>query len=393
VISPFADNIRRVVDRIRLCTKLYISLLPEYLLLDMIKETPYKKNIAILIHFLGWTLFGSYLFIITPLSWKADLPVEFWIKQGLMLTMLLTAFYFNLNYLVPKILFKNKNLLFLLVVLIMGGAYIGVIFAYDIIFNMGEVMHSVFRPDTPYVRRPRTFGTFDFYNLLVFFMGIGISTSVAAVRKWQTDEALRLEMEQQRINSELVYLKAQINPHFFFNTLNNIYSLTNLDIEKAQTAILKLSRMMRYVLYETEKDNTLVSKELEFIKDYIELMRLRLSEKVKVSINIPQNFQDANLAPMLLLPFIENCFKHGISSQHPSIIQIDICIKDSILILETVNSIFCSSKSTPEGSASGIGVTNTKRRLALLYDQQHELNIDHENPENEYRLHLKINLK
>jgi two-component system, LytTR family, sensor kinase len=393
VIYPFADVMGRVVDRIRLSTKLYISLLIEYLLLNMIKETPYKKNIAILIHFLGWTLFGSYLFIITPLSWKADLPVEFWIKQGLMLSVLLSAFYFNLYYLVPKILFKNKNLLFLTVVLAMGGIYIGVIITYDIVFNMSEKMHSIFRPDSVYVRRPRTFSIFDFYNLLVFYMGIGISTSVAAVRKWQTDEALRLEMEQQRINSELTYLKAQINPHFFFNTLNNIYSLTSLDIEKAQTAILKLSRMMRYVLYETEKDHTLVSKELEFIKDYIELMRLRLSEKIKVEINIPQHFEDAKMAPMLLLPFIENCFKHGISSQHPSTIKINICLKDKNLMLETVNSIFCSNKNTPEGSASGIGVTNTKRRLALLYDQQHELKIDHENPENEYRLHLKINLK
>ncbi|HSJ70003.1 MAG TPA: sensor histidine kinase [Anditalea sp.] len=359
----------------------------------MIKESPYKKNIAILIHFLGWILFGSYLFIITPLSWKVDLPFEFWVKQGLMLSLLLGAFYFNLNYLVPKILFRNKNLQFLVVVLAMGGAYIGVILTYDILFNMGEVMHRVFRPDTTYIRRPRTFGTFDFYNLLVFFMGIGISTSVAAVRKWQADEALRLEMEQQRINSELTYLKAQINPHFFFNTLNNIYSLTNLDIEKAQTAILKLSRMMRYVLYETEKDHTMLSKELEFIKDYIELMRLRLSEKIKVDIDIPQNFEDANLAPMLLLPFIENCFKHGISSQKSSAIQINICIKDKILVLETVNSIFSSNHNTPEGNASGIGVTNTKRRLALLYDQKHELKVDDQNQDNEYRLHLKINLK
>jgi len=359
----------------------------------MIKESPYKKNIAILIHILGWVLFGSYLFIITPLSWKVDLPFEFWVKQGILLSFLLLAFYFNLYYLVPKILFKNKNLQFLLIVLIMGGAYIGIIFTYDIIFNMSEVMHSIFRPDTPFIRRPRTFGIFDFYNLLVLYMGIGISTSVAAVRKWQTDEALRLEMEQQRINSELTYLKAQINPHFFFNTLNNIYSLTNLDIQKAQTAILKLSRMMRYVLYETEKDNTLVSKELEFIKDYIELMRLRLSEKIKVVVNIPESFEDAQLAPMLLLPFIENCFKHGISSQKSSEIRINLFIKDKILVLETVNSIFSSTQNTPEGNASGIGVTNTKRRLALLYDQKHELKVDDQNPENEYRLHLKVNLK
>ena len=359
----------------------------------MIQTSPYKKKIAILIHFLGWILFGSYLFIITPLSWNAELPLEFWIKQGLMLGLLLSAFYFNMLYVVPKILFKNHNLLFLLVVLSMGGAYIGVIIAYDIIVNMSEIMHQIFRPDTPYVRRPRSFGIFDFYNLLVFYMGIGISTSVAAVKKWQEDEALRLEMDQQRINSELTYLKAQINPHFFFNTLNNIYSLTNLDIEKAQTAILKLSRMMRYVLYETEKDNTLVSKELDFVKDYIELMRLRLSEKIEVKVDMPAHFDDVKLAPMLLLPFIENCFKHGISSQQHSAIHIKICVKEKVLVLETVNSIFNSNVNTPEGAASGIGVTNTKRRLALLYGQKHDLIVDDTNPENEYRLHLKIDLK
>lgn len=359
----------------------------------MIQTNPYKKKIAILIHFLGWILFGSYLFIITPLSWNAELPMEFWIKQGLMVSLLLSGFYFNMYYLVPKILFKNHNLLFLFLVLAMGGAYIGLLISYDIIINMSEIMHEIFRPDTPYVRRPRTFGTFDFYNLLVFYMGIGISTSVAAVKKWQTDEALRIERDQQRITSELTYLKAQINPHFFFNTLNNIYSLTNLDIEKAQKAILKLSRMMRYVLYETEKDNTLVSKELEFIKDYIELMRLRLSEKIKIEVNTPSSFEDAKLAPMLLLPFIENCFKHGISSQNYSSIHINISVKNKILILETVNSVFQSIQNTPEGNASGIGVTNTKRRLALLYDQKHTISVNKDNDKNEYRLYLKIDLK
>ncbi|WP_143959805.1 sensor histidine kinase [Litoribacter populi] len=355
-------------------------------------ESPLKKKIAILIHILGWFLFGSYLFIITPLSWKADLPLEFWAKQSLMLGLLLGAFYFNLFYLVPRILFKNKTFLFLIIALAMGGIYTGLLIAYDISFNMQEIMHNIFRPDTTFVPRPRSFSNYDFYNLMVFYMGIGISTSVGAVRKWQKDEALRLEMNRQQVDSELTYLKAQINPHFFFNTLNNIYSLTNLDIQKAQTAILKLSRMMRYVLYETEKDSTMLSKELDFIKDYIELMRLRLSDKVQVNIEIPQQFEDARLAPMLLLPFLENSFKHGVSSQRPSAISVKICVKDKMLKMEAVNTIFQSNQNTPEGSASGIGLANTKRRLSLLYGQKHELKIDDQNPENEYRVDLKINL-
>jgi two-component system, LytTR family, sensor kinase len=387
----FAVKISGLADSIRLKDYIYISL-PEIPVISMPEESPYKKHIAILIHILGWFLFGSYLFIITPLSWKADLPLEFWTKQALMLGLLLGAFYLNLFYLVPRILFKNKTFLFLVVALAMGGVYTGILIAYDIAFNMSEIMHNIFRPDTPYVHRPRTFTNYDFFNLLVFYMGIGISTSVGAVQKWQADEALRLEMNRQQVDSELTYLKAQINPHFFFNTLNNIYSLTNLDIEKAQTAILKLSRMMRYVLYETEKDSTLLSKELDFIKDYIELMRLRLSDKVQVDIQIPSQFEDAKLAPMLLLPFIENSFKHGISSQNPSVISVRICVKDKILKMQAINTIFQSNQNTPEGSASGIGLANTKRRLSLLYGQKHELKIDDHNPENEYRVDLKVDL-
>jgi sensor histidine kinase YesM len=151
--------------------------------------------------------------------------------------------------------------------------------------------------------------------------------------------------------------------------------------------------MMRYVLYETENDSSLLSKELDFIKDFIELMRLRLSEKVKVQVEMPQQFEDAPLAPMLLLPFIENSFKHGISSQQPSSIYIKICVNDRLLRMQIVNSIFQHYQNTPEGSASGIGLANTKRRLALLYRQKHELVIDDQNPENEFRVDLKIDLK
>ncbi|ERM83353.1 hypothetical protein P872_16040 [Rhodonellum psychrophilum GCM71 = DSM 17998] len=356
------------------------------------KELVLKKQIPLIIHILGWSLFGSVIFLISPLSAGVERPNEFWIKQGLMFASLVATFYFNYFYLVPKVLFKNKTSIFLLLNLIGGLTFVGIFMLYDDWTNMSELMHKAFRPDVPYKPRGRNY-SYDFFNFLIFIMAVGISTSVAAVQKWQSDEKVRVEREQQQINSELSYLKAQINPHFFFNTLNNIYSLTNIDVEKAKTAILKLSRMMRYVLYETEKENTLLSKELDFIKDFIELMRLRLSEKVELVLEIPEKFDDAVIAPMLLLPFVENCFKHGISSQKHSKIQIHIQIKEKHVYLNTVNFNFKSSENTPEGAASGIGLANTKRRLELLYKEKHSLDIKDQNPENEYRVNLKIDLK
>lgn len=357
----------------------------------MLKLTT-TRNIPVLIHILGWVLFGTVIFFLSPLSGGFERPQEYWYKQWLMLITLAGAFYINFLYLIPKILFRNKTYLFLGLNVIGALIYVGLSMFYDDYTHLPELMHRAIKPDVQYVPRGRNY-FFHFINLFIYLMAIGICTSVAAVQKWQSDQKTRLELEQQKMKSELGYLKAQINPHFFFNTLNNIYSLTNLDIEKAQTAILKLSRMMRYVLYETEKGSSLLSKELDFIKDFIELMKLRLSEKVILEIDMPQQFDDAPLAPMLLLPFIENSFKHGISSQKPSSISISICVKNNRLRMKTVNSIFKSNANTPEGSASGIGLANTKRRLTLLYGPKHELVIDDQNPEDEFRVDLKIDLK
>ncbi|MCH7399636.1 histidine kinase [Belliella sp. DSM 107340] len=351
-----------------------------------------KQKISILIHFLGWALFGFVIFVLSPLSAGVERPIEYWVKQAINFSMLLSIFYLNYFYFIPKVLFKNKIPLFLLINLIAGLVYVVALIAYDDYTNLQELMHKAFRPDIAYVPRPRNY-YWDISQLLIFLMAVGISTSIASVQKWQADEKLRLEQNQQQINSELNYLKAQINPHFFFNTLNNIYSLTNIDVEKAKTALLKLSRMMRYVLYETEKTHTLLTKELDFIRDFIELMKLRISSKVKLEIQIPEKIEEAVIAPMLLLPFIENCFKHGISSQQESAIFIALEYTEKELILTTKNKIFKSNENSPESKASGIGLQNTKRRLDLLYDQRYDLQTESNTEENNYQVILKINLR
>ncbi|WP_291786762.1 histidine kinase [Cecembia sp.] len=351
-----------------------------------------KKNITILIHILAWLLIGLVLFVLSPLSAGVERPIEFWIKQGIMFSFLIGIFYFNYMYLIERTLFRNRTSVFLIVNFLAGLIYVGILIVYDDFVGMQEIMHRTFRPDVPHTPRPRNY-YWDISHLLVFYMSVGISTSIATVQKWQEDEKIRLRLEKEKTNSEFSFLKAQINPHFFFNTLNNIYSLTNIDVEKAKTALLKLSRMMRYVLYETEKNQTLLSKELDFIKDFLELMKMRLTQKVKLDIQLPEKVKDVEIAPMLLLPIIENCFKHGVSSQTDSHIQIRLEKTENELHLETKNTIFKSSENTPEGSASGIGLINTMRRLDLLYPGKYTLTIDKINPENEYRLHLILKIK
>ena len=349
------------------------------------------RKITFLIHILIWIFIAIVIFVVSPLSWKVDLPIEYWFKQGLTLLFLILGFYLNMYVLVPKLLFKDKIWAFIGLGILLTLLFLFLIIQFENLVNLPELMHNAFRPDKPYLPKPRNF-RYDLFTILLLLFGLGISTSIVVVEKWQIDAGIRRQMEQEKVSSELSYLKAQINPHFFFNTLNNIYSLTNIDVERAQKAILKLSRMMRYVLYETDKDTTYLSKELDFIRDYIELMRLRLSDKVNLNLDIQEKTDDIPIAPMLLLPFIENCFKHGVSAKAESKIEIFVSQKGKVLELKTVNVKFPANPKSKESMGSGIGLTNTKRRLDLIYGNKCKLIIDEDNPENEYRIQLKIDL-
>ena len=350
------------------------------------------RKITLLIHILVWVFIAIVIFVVSPLSWKVELPIEYWFKQGLVLFFLMLVFYLNMYILVPRLLFKGRIWVFVAVGILSTLIILFVIIQFENLVNLPELMHNAFRPDKPYLPKPRNF-SYDLFTIILLLFGLGISTSVVVVEKWQIDAGLRRQMEQEKVTSELSYLKAQINPHFFFNTLNNIYSLTNIDVERAQKALLKLSRMMRYVLYETDRDTTYLSKELDFIRDYVELMRLRLSDKVILNLEIQEKTDDIPIAPMLLLPFIENCFKHGVSAKLESKIEVSVSQKGKVLELKTVNMKFPSNPQSKETMGSGIGLTNTKRRLALIYGNKCNLEIDEDNPENEYRVQLKIDLE
>ena len=350
--------------------------------------TPFLyRHAYLLTHLL--VFLGLVLLLTQPLSWAVQLPEQFWIKQGMLFIIWVSLFYLNGQVLVPKLLFSKRINQFIIALL---AAVIAVMLVETLIsswLNLPELMHRAFDPDGKIPRIRRSW--FNPVLLLTTLLVLGVSTSIKVVQKWQKDAEIRQGLEKQKISTELSFLKAQINPHFFFNTLHSIYALTHINVDSAREALHTLSRMMRYVLYETQHGTTILSKEIEFLQDYINLMQLRLTDKVKVQFDKPTQYHDISLAPMLFLPFVENAFKHGVSALYPSTISILLEQQDHHLKMEVRNSLMPEKRVVLEES-SGIGLVNTRRRLDLLYPERYELLITEKTAENEYLVTLSLQL-
>ena len=199
----------------------------------------------------------------------------------------------------------------------------------------------------------------------------GMNLGIKAYSKSRNDQRKLAELEKQNVEQQLEYLKYQINPHFFMNTLNNIHALVDIDPKKAQETILELSKMMRFILYEGDKNGVPLSREMEFIRTYINLMRLRYTDKVTISVELPTEVPDKTIPPLMLISFVENAFKHGVSYQHPSFIHIKVDV-DSKLTFTCQN----SKAEKPNQEKGGMGLVNVRKRLDLLYDKNYTLNID-----------------
>lgn len=216
------------------------------------------------------------------------------------------------------------------------------------------------------------FKAFGFFNHLVASILIsGFAMGLAVMEKLKENEEKQKELEKEKLNSELAFLKNQVSPHFFFNTLNNIYSLIGIDGPTAQDSVLKLSKLMRYLLYESENGETQMSHEIDFMNNYIDLMKLRLSPKVELQIDFPKDFSDFSISPLLFVPFIENAFKHGVSYREHSFIHIRMKIENEKINFVARNSLGKSSQEDMQHS--GIGLENVKKRLNLLFPEKHEL--------------------
>jgi two-component system LytT family sensor kinase len=213
---------------------------------------------------------------------------------------------------------------------------------------------------------------FDSTSLFIFLMIMAISTAIKVVQQWQLTEQRAARAETDKATAELSFLKAQINPHFLFNTLNNIYTLAVTHDESAADSIMKLSNIMRYVTDEVTTDFVPLQSEVDCISDYIELQRIRMNDRTPVNFTVRGDMQHKTIPPLILMTFIENVFKYGISKQEPSIIDINIDVAESAVSFFCQNRIFIRNSDTQR---MGIGIKNTKQRLDHLYSGRHLLYI------------------
>ena len=229
------------------------------------------------------------------------------------------------------------------------------------------------RPDFKEKRPPVIIGEHDIVSIVVVILMCGMNLGIKLYFRSRKDHKKLQALEKENLEQQLEYLKYQINPHFFMNTLNNIHALVDINPEKAKDTILELSKMMRFVLYEGDKKGVPLSREFDFIRHYITLMQLRYTDKVRITVDLPQEVPDRQIPPLMLITFIENAFKHGVSYQYDSFIDIKVTVNDKLHF--TCRNSKAEKSNEEKG---GVGLQNVKQRLNLLYDNNYTLNIQDE---------------
>ncbi len=291
------------------------------------------------------------------------------------------VFYVGYLLLVPKFFLRGRNWIYVvsLVALITATYYLTSFINNSLLYDavqdakFQEVMKKLAASGEEVHPPWKAFGLYN--HILASLMISGFALGLGVMEKLKQNEKRQKELEKEKLNSELAFLKNQVSPHFFFNTLNNIYSLIGIDGPTAQESVLKLSKMMRYLLYESEQGETLMSHEIDFMTHYIDLMKLRLSPRVDLQISFPKDYPDFAIPPLLFIPFIENAFKHGVSHREPSFIKISMKIDTGQILFVAENTIWKTTQ-TGDVQHSGIGLENVKKRLGLLFPDKHELKIE-----------------
>jgi two-component system, LytTR family, sensor kinase len=348
-----------------------------------------QKILMFAIHMFLWTVM-----IIVPLFlFQSPERKINWPKQILSWVSLILIFYFNYVLLIPKLLNTGKFLIYGLAIILL--IFLPFVASYliqskaSLIIDLKASNFPVPKEGWDSLASSMMRGR-GAVAMIASFLILAISTSIKVTEQWYTNEKERKEVQTQKLSAELSLLKQQINPHFFFNTLNSIYSLASRKSEKTPEAIIKLSELMRYIIYESDKEFVPLRKELEYISNYVQLQRLRIKEEVEVQYTTEGDFNDIMIEPMILLPFIENAFKHGIDYSQKCNININVTVSTSNLLLVVENPSIKKQKLITDES-SGKGLTNSRKRLELLYPSQHELVISDGN--DRFRIELRLNLR
>lgn len=336
----------------------------------MMKQTSNfrRRGIEILIHIIGWGIVFGFPFLMMTRS-GFSIPWMEYLRHGSVVPIaFLIVFYVNYFLLIPRYLFEGRVKRFLLlnallIVCLVAGSHLWQEYTFQAHLKEGVARNSrhIGPPKWIFILR-------DSFSMI---LTIGLSVAIRMSSRWQQLEAARREAEKSRAEAELKNLRNQLNPHFLLNTLNNIYALIAFDADKAQAAVQELSRLLRHVLYDNQQSFVPLHKEMDFIRNYIELMRIRLSANVIVETRIDiRPDSSTEIAPLIFISLIENAFKHGISPTEPSFIRIRFSESQQEVRGEITNSHH--PKSETDKSGSGIGLEQVRKRLELTYPNRYE---------------------
>lgn len=329
-----------------------------------------------------WVLHALFWVIVFALMLLAgqnnDTSVLEIVRKLINLAFYMLVVYINLGYLLPKFL-SQKNFMTYCLLLLAMVAVITPIKVLLLYITYEEV-------------DPREFLVMNQqYIFLLLFLIAGGSTIIKIISDWQRHQRDRKDLETQRMQSEIRFLKSQINPHFLFNTLNSLYALTLKKSDKAPEIVIKLSEMMRYMLYECNERRVPLNKEVNYIQNYLDLEKLRQSGHSDISLKVEGQITDQMIAPMIFIPFLENSFKHGLNHQiGDGYVHVNMKVLENKLLLRIMNSKPLQKPLPSERPSGGIGLANVRRRLNLLYPNQYRLDI--EDSEKEHAVELSLDL-
>ena len=345
--------------------------------------------------FIFFHIIGILIFLCMPILFLSNGPENksiaaiagnywFWVFSFIYIAI----FYLNAYWLFPG-LYLKKQYRFYSIALLAFLLLVYFIQPFDHIISLspppnqapGNFNNGMPGPPPPAGKRPA-----DFVSLFLYAVVVALSILIPVVRQWQKTQQQFLIVQKDKINAELSSLKSQVNPHFLFNTLNNLYSLSLTGSDKTPESIMRLSNIMRYVTDEVYNDYVPLENEIQCISDFIELQKLRLSSKTTVEFYAATADSNLSVAPLILLPFVENIFKHGISNNENSIVTIKIAVKEKELLFYSRNNIFNTTKNEHR---QGTGIANVKKRLQNLYPGKHFLKIEDDGKV--FEVHLIIN--
>lgn len=335
-------------------------------------------NIYKIYHVLFWLTYILFWSMLLPseISWWRDVQNAF-----IFIFFHIIISYFNNYFLIEWFLFKKKYLTYL----------ISLSLSIQLVCFPLAVASYRYIPLTDESRRDIWTVEFFTYNFLLILFTVLLTMTVKLFRNWYLKEQSNKELQKLNIESELKFLKSQINPHFLFNNLNNLYALTLKQSELAPDAVLKLSNILRFGLYESQKQKVPIEDDIQFVKDYIELEKLRLGERANIEIEINGNAFGRMIEPFLFINFIENAFKHGANPTlgHSEIKLIyDIDLVPNTLVFTISNTKPKQLSNLDKAKVGGIGLKNVQTRLNILYPNRHVLKIVED--ENTYTVQLTL---